>query len=91
MQSERFSGAATMEGLEIVEESAFVVATALAPCDINETSPVLEIASADPRMNSGSYRKRKAKKQLGAEMTLEDLRGIGSNSTCSRDSLLNSD
>lgn len=68
-----------MEGSEIVEESASVVTTALAPSDINETSSTPERASADFRMNNGSYRKRKAKKQLGAEMTLEDLRGIGLN------------
>ena len=27
------------------------------------------------KMNTGSYRKRKAKKQVGVELTLEDLRG----------------
>ena len=27
------------------------------------------------RMNTGSYRKRKAKKQIGAEVSVEDLRG----------------
>lgn len=27
------------------------------------------------KMNTGSYRKRKAKKQVGLELTLEDLRG----------------
>jgi hypothetical protein len=34
-----------------------------------------EYAAEDFRRNSGSYRKRKAKKQVDAETTVEDLRG----------------
>jgi hypothetical protein len=34
-----------------------------------------EYAADDFRRNSGSYRKRKAKKQVDAETTVEDLRG----------------
>ena len=34
-----------------------------------------DYAAEDFRRNSGSYRKRKAKKQVDAETTVEDLRG----------------
>ena len=39
----------------------------------NQTS--LNKVAGGIKMNTGSYRKRKAKKQVGLEMTLEDLRG----------------
>ena len=39
------------------------------------TVDVEENAPPGIRMNTGSYRKRKAKKQIGVEMTVEDLRG----------------
>jgi hypothetical protein len=40
-----------------------------------EVTSVSELAPEDFRRNEGSYKKRKAKKQVGAEITVEDLRG----------------
>ena len=40
-----------------------------------------EYAVEDFRRNSGSYRKRKAKKQIDAETTVEDLRGKSHNAS----------
>ena len=42
---------------------------------IESESQPSEYAAEDFRRNSGSYRKRKAKKQVDAETTVEDLRG----------------
>lgn len=36
---------------------------------------IAELAPEDFRRNEGSYKKRKAKKQVCAEITVEDLRG----------------
>jgi hypothetical protein len=41
-----------------------------------EVTSVSELAPEDFRRNEGSYKKRKAKKQVGAEITVEDLRGM---------------
>ena len=43
--------------------------------EIVSDQPLKNVIIGGIKMNTGSYRKRKAKKQVGVELTLEDLRG----------------
>ena len=50
----------------------------IAPGPVDSAAEIAaENVPGERKMNTGSYRKRKAKKQVGAEMTVEDLRGMG--------------
>jgi hypothetical protein len=42
---------------------------------VDEVTSTSVLSPEDFRRNEGSYKKRKAKKQVGAEITVEDLRG----------------
>lgn len=62
-----------MDAVPAVEMT--VVSDPSAQTLIESESQPSEYAAEDFRRNSGSYRKRKAKKQVDAETTVEDLRG----------------
>lgn len=69
-------------GIQVGEAASPVIATSEClveardvSLDENEDASKAELAPGDFRRNTGSYRKRKAKKQVGVERTVEDLRG----------------
>ena len=61
----------TFPSVAIIDEISNQVTQTVAESSMQST----EYSAEDFRRNSGSYRKRKAKKQVDAETTVEDLRG----------------